>query len=95
MSSTSSGLETILVFQPLQSIRSEDHIISSRSRLGIVSRISSETNSSSSLSGLGVTTDEDDATSTSTPVVVVRSGSRGSTTADELARYSNGLRPAQ
>ena len=53
--------------------------------------ISSETNSSSSLSGLGAT-DEDDAGSTSTPVVVVRSGSRGSTSADELARYSNGPR---
>ena len=53
--------------------------------------ISSETNSSSSLSGLGAT-DEDDAASTSTPVVVVRSGSRGSTTGDELVRYTNGLR---
>lgn len=53
--------------------------------------LSSETNSSSSLSGLGAT-DEDEAASTSTPVVVVRSGSRGSTSADELTRYTNGFR---
>jgi len=55
--------------------------------------ISSETNSSSSLSGLGAT-DEDDAGSTSTPVVVVRSGPGSTSAADELAfaRYSNGPR---
>jgi len=55
--------------------------------------ISSETNSSSSLSGLGAT-DEDEAGSTSTPVVVVRSGS-GSTNADEITRYTNGLRSVE
>jgi len=59
--------------------------------------ISSETNSSSSLSGLGAT-DDDDAGSTSTPIVVIRSGSRDTAnvpaaTADELARYGNGIRP--
>ena len=52
--------------------------------------ISSETNSSSSLSGLGAT-DDDDAGSSSTPVVVVRSGS-SLTNADEMGRYSNGPR---